>query len=422
MTSNHPHSSSNVSEVLSPLMILMIVAPAASGYFFSYFSRNANVVLIPYLQSDLAISVSDIGLMSGVYFAAFAIVQIPLGILLDRYDAIKVNMGLLPFAVLGSVIFSLSTEIIALTIGRMLIGFGVAGCLMTAFRSFSLWMPPERQAFHNGIVVALGGIGGMVAFYPVEFIVEQWQWNWRDVYLAMAAIFFFQILFIFFVSPRHSPPKVKINLEEQTRDYLEIIRHPKFIAITPLACITMSSFLAMQSLWFGPLLYDGFQLEQTTSIGLISSCALGAIIGNLISGKLLTWARKRGFGFLFVINGMSLIHVTLLLLIALFESFLYWPYWLMMGLTYSGIVLYYAYLGQFLRRHLIGRAMTLGNGFLFVLIFVIQLVFGYGVDISKQFFTLESAYRLTFLGLIMCHLLSFLWQIFYYHMYLREEK
>jgi len=65
--------------------------------------------------------------MSGMYFYAYALAQIPVGIMLDRIGIRKTLTMLGVMACVGDLIFSLSPSILTLTLGRGLIGFGVGG-------------------------------------------------------------------------------------------------------------------------------------------------------------------------------------------------------------------------------------------------------------------------------------------------------
>ena len=65
--------------------LLIVFGPFAGGYFFSYLYRSVNAVVAPALRSELHIDAAELGLLSATYFMAFALCQIPLGVLLDRY-------------------------------------------------------------------------------------------------------------------------------------------------------------------------------------------------------------------------------------------------------------------------------------------------------------------------------------------------
>jgi sugar phosphate permease len=107
----------------------LVLLPFAAGYFLSYFFRTINAVIAGQLTAELGLDASHLGLMTSVYFLTFAAIQLPLGVLLDRFGPRRVQSGLLLVAAVGAAMFARSNQFAALVVGRALIGFGVAGAL-----------------------------------------------------------------------------------------------------------------------------------------------------------------------------------------------------------------------------------------------------------------------------------------------------
>ena len=78
--------------------------PFASAYFLSYLFRTINAVVGPILGTELSLGAAQLGLLTSAYFIAFGAAQLPLGMLLDRFGARRVNAGLLLFAATGAAV------------------------------------------------------------------------------------------------------------------------------------------------------------------------------------------------------------------------------------------------------------------------------------------------------------------------------
>ena len=104
-----------------------------------------------------------LGIVAAINLLAFALFQLPLGMLLDRFGPRRVEAGLLLLAATGAAVFALAHDIAGLAAGRALIGLGVSACLMASFKAFSQWFPPERQASLTGWIMASGGLGAVDA-------------------------------------------------------------------------------------------------------------------------------------------------------------------------------------------------------------------------------------------------------------------
>ena len=109
---------------------LRIYFAFAAGYLLSYLYRTVNAVISPDLSRELGLNPSSLGLLTSAYFLAFAAMQLPVGILLDRYGPRRVEPALLAIAACGAALFAASDTIAGLTIARAVIGAGVCACLM----------------------------------------------------------------------------------------------------------------------------------------------------------------------------------------------------------------------------------------------------------------------------------------------------
>jgi sugar phosphate permease len=140
-------------------LALLVLVPFAAGYFMSYLYRNINAVVGRYLIDELGLSGADIGLLTAAYFLTFALAQIPIGIMLDRFGPRRVNSTLFCLAAAGAILFSFGKDRDSLALARGLIGLGVAGALMSSFQAITLWYPRERWPLFNSIIMTVGGLG-----------------------------------------------------------------------------------------------------------------------------------------------------------------------------------------------------------------------------------------------------------------------
>ncbi len=99
---------------------------------------------------------ASLGLLTSAYFLAFAAMQIPAGMLLDRYGPRRVEPVLLLIAGGRRAAFAFAGGAAALLVARALIGLGVAVCLMAPLKAIATWYPAERQASLAGWIMVAG--------------------------------------------------------------------------------------------------------------------------------------------------------------------------------------------------------------------------------------------------------------------------
>ena len=179
----------------------------AGAYFVSYALRSVNAALAPLLAADLQLSAGSLGWLTSAFFLAFAAMQIPLGIALDKFGARRTESTLLLVSALGALIVSLGSSLWTLSAGRLLIGVGVAGCLMAPYSYFRRCYPTERQSQLALWMLISGTLGALAATQPT-LTLAHWI-GWRGVFAVAAGLLILGAVAIFSFTgdqDRHSAP------------------------------------------------------------------------------------------------------------------------------------------------------------------------------------------------------------------------
>ena len=176
-----------------------MLAPFAAGYFLSYMFRAINAVVAPNLASELDLDAGQLGLVTAAYLIAFALFQLPLGMLLDRYGPRRVQTVLLTTAAIGATAFAMAESALGLALARALIGLGFAGGLMAGFKAVVIWFAPARHALANASIMSVGGLGMLAATLPAEYAVQ--TIGWRGLFYVSAGVTAAVAIGIYFIVP-----------------------------------------------------------------------------------------------------------------------------------------------------------------------------------------------------------------------------
>ncbi|MFT5225408.1 MAG: sugar phosphate permease [Polaribacter sp.] len=358
--------------------LLRIFIPFALGYFLSYLYRVVNSIIAGDLSTDLNLNATELGFLTSAYLITFAVIQLPLGVLLDRYGPRRIEAFLLLFAALGAAIFATATSFSMLVIGRALIGLGVSACLMAAFKSFVQWFPADRLPLANGLHMTAGGLGVLCASSPTAWLLETLVW--RELFWILAIATLLVAFIIFFAVPDKPSPIAQVGLASHIGGILHIFRDRYFWRIIPVAVSTQAAALALIGLWTGPWFRDiaGFnEAEVASSLLLI---AVSMITGYILIGYIAYYFSKRGISSTTIaLVGMSAFILTQIAL-AFHPVYFARPVWMLFGFFSTSSILTYAALSQRFSAQYAGRANTALNFLVFAVGFFTQWGIGVVID------------------------------------------
>ncbi len=157
-------------------------------YLMGFFQRVAPAVMTGELMRDFRIHAAALGNLSAFYFYSYVAMQIPTGIIADRWGPRKLLATGAFIAAIGTVLFALSPEIIWAYAGRFLIGGSVAVAFVGLLKVAASWFPPRKFALVTGMALFFGIVGAVSAGPPLRLLID--VFHWRSVLLASAVVTF----------------------------------------------------------------------------------------------------------------------------------------------------------------------------------------------------------------------------------------
>ncbi len=273
--------------MLSPNAALLLALTLLTG--LSQFHRSALGVIAPELSADLALSPAMLGAANGMFFAAILVMQLPVGIALDRLGPRLVVAGLSVIAVLGLVLQGLATDGTTLLVARALIGIGCAASFMSAVVLCARWYAGGDMTLALSRIFALSQIGILLAGAPLAWLAG-WL-GWRDAFLisalltGLAALAWWRLVQN---DPPHKPAPARNpeSLMEALRGQFSIWRLPGLSRVLALHLVAYAAAATVIGLWAGPYLADVHGLDAKARGRALAAMGLAMPIGLLLVGPL----------------------------------------------------------------------------------------------------------------------------------------
>src|SRR5512137_1254238 len=148
----------------------------AFAYFFVYFHRVSSAVVSIDLQTAFGVSAASIALFSSIYFYAYAIMQMPSGLLADNWGPRKTVSIFTLVAAAGAILTGIASSFEMVAVGRLLIGIGSAMVYIPLMKILSTWYRKNEFASLTGILIAVGNVGALSAAGALALISEALGW------------------------------------------------------------------------------------------------------------------------------------------------------------------------------------------------------------------------------------------------------
>lgn len=326
------------------------------AYMLSQFYRAFLAVLAPALEADLGASPDDLARALGLWFAAFALMQLPVGWALDTLGPRRTASVLfLAGAGGGAVLFATATNPGMITVAMILIGIGCAPILMSTYFIFARTLPAAVFGTLAGLTVGVSSLGNILSAAPMAWAVEAFGWRETVGGFAVATI----LIGIGIALLVRDPPK---PMGEPRGSLLDLLAMPALWPILIAMFVCYAPAAGVRGLWISPYVTEihGAALAQIGTATLVMGLAM--VAGNFVYGPIDRWLGTRKLPIL--IGNLSVAALLLSL-------------WLAPPTDFTGALIIFALIGlfgasypivishgrSFLPPHLTGRGVTLLNLF-----------------------------------------------------------
>jgi len=390
---------------------MRVFLPFAAGYYLSYLFRTINALIAAPLTLELGLDAGDLGLLTSIYFLTFAVVQIPVGILLDRYGPRLIQSVLLVAAAVGAALFATSDSLLMLLLGRALLGLGVAASLTAGLKALVLWFPKDRLPFLNGLMVMLGALGALTATSPAQLLLA-WV-GWRTLFALFAVVTAGCSAMIYLLVPE-SASSTPVMRGTAMVSLKKIYTDPHFWRLAPLSATSIGTAWALQGLWAAQWFTDVEGLDRAALVQHLFVMAVALSLGALLLGVLADRLRRYGIGTEALLAIVGLLFIAVQLAIILRWPLSSYVLWAAVAAVGAATVLSYAILASYFPKELAGRANAALNVFHIGGAFVLQYATGVVLEhwMPQAGHYPEIAYQIAFILNLVPQIIAWVWFAF----------
>ena len=252
--------------------------PVVLFFMYQFIVRVSPGVMQDDIMRRFSISALEFGFLSSIFYVAYALMQLPVGVLLDRYGPRFTAAGFLSMILIGLLVFIYAQTWTIALLGRALIGMGSAGGLLSTAKVARMWFDDHTYGKVLGISVSIGVSGALYGNWPLTKMI-----GYFGSEMTLFALFFLGLILCFVIisviknqGPRNQDFGPSISIWEEIKD---IKNHAVIIKLAIYGGLIGPFLYAYGDTWGISYLTTIHELTKEEASGAISALYIGVILG-----------------------------------------------------------------------------------------------------------------------------------------------
>ncbi|HET7876563.1 MAG TPA: MFS transporter [Methylomirabilota bacterium] len=373
----------------------LILGVCILGFMQTHMHRVGFAPLIPDFISDLGIAYATAGTIMTAYFWTYTAVQVPIGVVTDRFGSRRVMLGFLVVLVAGVVAFTMSRTYTQSLLARCLVGLGTAAVWLPGLRLIQEWFPPSERGRATGLFSAGGGLGGTAALVVIPLLAERFGWRYGYALLLLPLLLTLGLAFLLIgppatpahaaAAPRRGVAVASVPGAQRPLGALgRVLQAPEIWPFNLAVLFSYGGYLGLIT-WLPTFLVQQEGLSRAMAgavtalmtAGTIVSWPMAGFLSDRLGRRKAIYLVSQGFGalvclaFALVVPGSGLVVAGTVALIS--------------GLVLGGMVTPFVMVTELFPPDLVGTASGVVNTFCFVGGLFVPVALGWIVDVTGSF-------------------------------------
>jgi len=387
----------------------------AAFFFSEYLGRVAPSVVVPELSLEFQVNALSLGALSSIFLWPYIFMQMPVGMLVDRYGPHKLLTVTAALCGIGCFAFAMADGLFLAQVGRFLMGFSAAFAFVGALKLATMWFCPTRFGLLAGMTQALGMLGAAIGQGPLAAMVEGLGWR-KSMWLIGGILLIIATLIGLVVRDKHAihEPNVQDPSEELGSHisfwdaFSRVLKNPQSWWNGLYVGLIYAPTGAFAEFWGTTYVQHNNGLSKVVAAQAISCIFLGWTIGGPLAGMLSDRIKRRK-PVMYVSAIFSLLTMTAALYIPNLSVPVLFLLMFLYGIANTGVGVSYALAGEINDRKVAGTSLAFANMASIIIAAAFQPLIGLFLDMQWDgklehgihAYSIE-AYRYAMVALPMC--------------------
>lgn len=264
---------------------LIICSLASLLYVYGFTVRVMPSAMTTDLMTSLNIHAFGLGWLTSFFFWGYAPMQIPVGMLYDKFDARKLLSIAIALCAVATILFGISDNYALAMATRLIMGamaaFGFVGALIVG----ATWFDSKYFSTYTGFVQILGTCGAIIGQGPVAGLTHIFGWHETAIGVGVIGLIC-SLVVLYYVRPGPNKTLIKEHheFEKQKIDFSKVFKNPQNWWAAFYGFTTWTPIAVFGSLWGVPFLHEKFVIHKVAAAFLVSIAWIGVAVGGPIFG------------------------------------------------------------------------------------------------------------------------------------------
>lgn len=267
----------------------------SSFYFYEFLLQVSPNVMMPDLSKHFHINALHFGYLATFYFIAYSIMQIPAGVLMDKYGARRLLTAAALICAGGTLLLVQAPNFFFVEIARFATGIGSAFALLGTLVLASRWFSPKRFAMLTGSTIMLGMLGAIFGQRPLAIMIG--ALGWQHSLRILAVIGFIIAALIWCIVRDNKNPMYHQVIEHQWSELMasvyRLIKSPQAWLIALYGVLLYGPTATLGAAWGATFVGTVYGLSRPDAATYITIIFFGWVVGSPILGIISDWQQRR---------------------------------------------------------------------------------------------------------------------------------
>lgn len=353
---------------------------AVAFYFYEYFLRVAPSVMVQDLFESFQIGAATLGVISAAYLYAYAPMQLPVGMLMDRFGARKLLTLAALVCGIASIMFGMAMKVPITIVARLLMGAGSAFAFIGMVYICSHWFHGKILALLVGVGNSIGMLGAVFGEGPLAELVDRFSWRPTSIALGIAGLALGLIIYLAVrnepAGMEHHDPQPKNSFG---KNFKSVCKNPQTWINGVVCMMFYTATVGYGGLWAIPFLKNVHHMSNEEASFAASMVYVGWIVAGPIIGYVSDRLCNRKI-MLYIFTLLSLIFFSIITYANIQSDLCIFILIFLLGMSLSAQLLNYSLAIELNSPETKGTALAITNCLVFIAGSAIQTLVGSLLD------------------------------------------